>query len=147
MNTISPHKMIRIEQTDQSKETITYLKGYNIASLFLKKANKTETLQELHKKFKERGLAVPITILSQIKNKNLPHQYPTTIKRVLEYIGYENITISKKVLFTLDKPNKVTENMSLLKSGLSSRSDSSSKNQKGNEQFQRRSKPRPKSEQ
>ncbi len=113
MNANIPDQMIKIEQTDQTKETITYLKAYNLASQCLTKATKKESLQGLQKEFKERNLPVPISILSQVKNKNLPHQYPDTIRRILEFFGYQNISITKKVLLTFDKPDKETEDLSL----------------------------------
>jgi hypothetical protein len=127
MNAFTQEEMIRIEQTDESKETITYLKAYNLASIFIRKATKQLTLQELQKEFKERGLAIPTNILSQVKNKSLPHYYPDTIRKILEFFGYTNIIITKKILLTFDKPDKVTEDLSSLVSNSSTQKVSSSK--------------------
>jgi hypothetical protein len=127
MNAFTQEEMIRIEQTDESKETITYLKAYNLASIFIRKATKQLTLQELQKEFKERGLAIPTNILSQVKNKSLPHYYPDTIRKILEFFGYKNIIITKKILLTFDKPDKVTEDLSSLVSNSSTQKVSSSK--------------------
>jgi hypothetical protein len=127
MNAFTQEEMIRIEQTDESKETITYLKAYNLASNFIRKATKQLTLQELQKEFKERGLAIPTNILSQVKNKSLPHYYPDTIRKILEFFGYTNIIITKKILLTFDKPDKVTEGFSSSVSDSSNQKVSSSK--------------------
>jgi hypothetical protein len=98
--------MINISQTDPHKETVSYLKALNLASALLKTKLKDMTLAELHDEFLQKDLKIPLPILSQVKNKSLPHQYPNTIKHILIFFGYENILISKKVLLTFDKPQK-----------------------------------------
>lgn len=108
MHYIIGNQMIKIEQTDANKETVTYLKAYNLASKLIKKSLDDKSLHQLQNEIKEQGFRVPLTILSQIKNKSLKHQYPNTIRLILLFFGYKNVFITKKILLTFDKPDKKT---------------------------------------
>lgn len=96
-------------KSKDDKETVTYLKAYNIASNLINKSYKKMTLIELQKEFKAKKINIPTTILSQVKNKKLPHEYPDTLRRILKFYGYKNVTVTKKILLSFQLPDKETK--------------------------------------
>jgi len=98
--------MTKSTKPKDDKETVTYLKAYNIASNLINKSYKQMSLIELQKELKRKKIRVPLTVLSQVKNKKLPHQYPETIRKILMFYGYKKVTVSRKILVTFQIPDK-----------------------------------------
>lgn len=97
-------KMLQHTSTDDNLETLTYAKAYTIISKkvtnYCKKHSLTELFNELKK---DNRLKISMQTLSYIKNKNLPHQYPDTIRKLFIFFGGESIKYVKCTLFTIER--------------------------------------------
>jgi hypothetical protein len=95
--------MIKYSNTDENKITLSYQELYSLVSRILKKRFKDKSLSDIRKQLAENDINVSLQILSQIKNRRLPHEYPTVIENLCRFFGVSDIVVDKKTLFTIDK--------------------------------------------
>lgn len=95
--------MITFNNTDENKQTITYKDAYKLVSKILNKACKKTTLRDIHKDLKNKNIVISYNLLSQIKNRRLPHEYPGVVEKLFIYFGITDFEVDRETLFTFKK--------------------------------------------
>lgn len=93
--------MIKYSNTDEKKHTISYKELYTIISRILRIKYKDMTLSDIRKELADNDVIIPLQILSQIKNRKLPHEYPAVMENLCRHFGVQDIKTEKKTLFTI----------------------------------------------
>ncbi len=100
--------MITYSNTDESKQTLTYNEAYKLVSKILRNNCKHVSLKDLHEELKKKNITISYNLLSQIKNRRLPHEYPGLIEKLFIFFGIDDVKVDKETLFTLKKSDLET---------------------------------------